>query len=146
MNANTIIVEELYQAPLEKVWHALTDKDQMKQWYFDIPDFRLQEGAVFNFYEPGGYNRFHHQCTIKEINLFKKFVHTWRYPEKSKGSTELTWQLFPEGDTTQLKLVHSGIESFANDGPDFSRENFEAGWKEILGNSLKKFVGGRGSE
>ncbi len=41
MNANTIIVEELYQAPLEKVWHALTDKDQMKQWYFDIPDFRL---------------------------------------------------------------------------------------------------------
>ena len=140
MQSEILTQEELYNAPLEKVWNALTDREQMKQWYFDIPDFELKEGAVFNFYEPGGKNEFHHQCLIQEINPYKKFVHTWAYPEKSKGETTLTWELFPEGDTTTVKLSHSGIESFADGGSDLSKENFEAGWKEILGVSLKKFL------
>jgi uncharacterized protein YndB with AHSA1/START domain len=25
-------------APVDKVWNALTNKEQMKNWYFDIPD------------------------------------------------------------------------------------------------------------
>lgn len=142
METGILIREELYNAPLEKVWNALTDKDQMKEWYFDIPDFELEEGSVFNFYEPGGKNEFHHQCTIKEINPFKKFQHTWTYPEKSKGETTLTWELFPEGDTTLVKLSQTGIESFADGGEAFSKENFETGWKEIMSSSLKDFVEG----
>ncbi len=31
------IIERTYNAPVSKVWSAITDKDQMKQWYFDIP-------------------------------------------------------------------------------------------------------------
>lgn len=142
MQTDILTYEETYNVPLEKVWEALTNKDQMKQWYFDIPDFELKEGGVFNFFEPGGQNLFHHQCTIKEINPFKKFVHTWTYPEKSKGSTEISWELFPEGDTTLVKFSHTGVESFTDGGNDLSKENFEAGWKEILEVSLKKFLEG----
>lgn len=27
------------KAPVNKIWSALTNKDEMKIWYFDIPDF-----------------------------------------------------------------------------------------------------------
>ena len=37
-------------APVDKVWNALTEKEQLKNWYFDIPDFELKEGNAFNFY------------------------------------------------------------------------------------------------
>ena len=45
-----IIVEEIYQAPLEKVWSALTEIEQMKQWYFDnIPAFKPEVGFETKF-------------------------------------------------------------------------------------------------
>lgn len=65
MNNNPIVVEAIIHAPVEKVWHALTDTDQMKAWYFDIPDFELKIGNVFNFYEPGENRKYHHRGIIK---------------------------------------------------------------------------------
>jgi uncharacterized protein YndB with AHSA1/START domain len=66
ISAQTVIKETS-----EKIWKALTEKDQMREWYFDIPDFELKEGAIFNFYEPGDARQFHHRCQIKEIVPFK---------------------------------------------------------------------------
>ena len=31
------IIERTYNAPRNKVWRAITSKDDMKQWYFDLP-------------------------------------------------------------------------------------------------------------
>lgn len=141
MSSDMILREEVYNARAASVWNALTDKEKMKQWYFDIPDFELKEGAVFNFYEPGGKNQFHHQCKIKEIVPSKKFQHTWTYPDHSKGATVLTWELFEEGENrTRVKLSHSGIDSFADGGEALASGNFQAGWDEIMGSSLKKFL------
>ncbi|HCT30562.1 MAG TPA: SRPBCC domain-containing protein [Bacteroidales bacterium] len=137
---NPITFETHYAASPEKVWKAITDKEQMKQWYFDIPDFELKENATFNFYEPGNEKKFHHLCVIKEIVPNHKFQHTWTYPELSKGSSLLTWELIPDGKGTLVKLTHTGIESFADGGKDFSQENYEAGWNEILGKMLREFL------
>jgi uncharacterized protein YndB with AHSA1/START domain len=30
-------------APVDKVWNALTNKEQMKNWYFDIPDLNQKK-------------------------------------------------------------------------------------------------------
>lgn len=135
-----ITFETHYAAAPERVWQAITDKELMKQWYFDIPDFELKVNATFNFYEPGNERKFHHRCVIKEIVPNRKFQHTWTYPELSKGSSLLTWELIPDGNGTLVKLTHSGIESFADGGKDFAQENYEAGWNEILGKLLKEFL------
>jgi len=34
-----LVVERTYDAPVALVWKALTDKDDIKQWSFDIPEF-----------------------------------------------------------------------------------------------------------
>lgn len=42
-----IIVQYKVNAPIEKVWKALTNMAEMKSWYFDIPDFELEVGRQF---------------------------------------------------------------------------------------------------
>lgn len=135
-----IVVEAKFNAAPEKVWQALTDKDQMRTWYFDIPDFELKVNATFNFYEPGEAKKYHHRCTIKEIVSNVKLRHTWTHPSHSKGESMLTWEIIPDVDSVLVRLTHSGIENFADAGSDFSRENYVMGWNEIVGQSLKGFV------
>ena len=115
-----------------KVWQALTDKNQMREWYFDIPDFELSEGMVFNFYEPGDEKRYHHRCQIKEIVPNQKFSHSWAHPSHSKGESLVTWLLTEENGATEVTLLHQGVENFADAGPEFSLENFQVGWEGIL--------------
>lgn len=50
------------------------------------------------------------------------------------------FELFPEGQSTRLKLTHEGLETFPADLPDFSRESFAEGWTFIIGTALKEFV------
>ena len=40
MKNEPVIIERVFDIPVEKVWNAITDKDQMKKWYIDIPDFK----------------------------------------------------------------------------------------------------------
>lgn len=136
-----IIVEQFIEAPPEKVWQAITNKEQMKEWYFDIADFELKEGAIFNFYESEK-KEYHHRGKILEIIPNQKFKHTWTHPSHSKGSSYLTWELIPEGTGTRVKLTHEGLENFADGGPAFAPENFAMGWDAIVHSSLKNYLYG----
>ena len=45
-----VTVQQRVSAPVDKVWNALTDKAQMKEWYFDISDFELGIHNKFTFF------------------------------------------------------------------------------------------------
>ncbi|HEY1009998.1 MAG TPA: SRPBCC domain-containing protein, partial [Daejeonella sp.] len=49
METKPLIVERTYHAPIERVWKAITNKDQMKEWYFDLSEFRAEKGFKFSF-------------------------------------------------------------------------------------------------
>ncbi len=136
-----IISKVQIKEPASKIWEALTQKDKMKEWYFDIPDFELREGSVFNFYEPGGENKFHHRCVIREIVPDKKFSHTWTYPELSKGESLVTWFLTEKNGLTEVTVQHEGTKSFADAGADFAEENYQMGWDGFM-SVLKNYVYG----
>lgn len=135
-----IIVQYKISAPIEKVWKALTDKHDMKSWYFEIEDFEPNVGKIFNFYEPGGENKYHHQGEILEIIPNQILKHTWSYPDFSDLKTKVTWELQSEDNGTLVKLIHEDIENFKDLGEGFSRENFTNGWNSILGQSLKGYL------
>ncbi|WP_223599681.1 SRPBCC domain-containing protein [Chryseobacterium sp. GVT01B] len=135
-----ITVQYKINAPAEKIWKALTDKNEMKSWYFDIQDFALEIGKEFNFFEPGGENKYHHQGKILEIIPNQKLKHTWSYPDFSMLKTIVTWELLPEDGQTLVKLTHENIENFKDLGDGFSRDNFTQGWNTILGQSLKEYL------
>ena len=135
-----VVFKQKVNAPVEKVWSALTDKAQMKEWYFDIPDFQLDVHNEFNFYEPGRENKYHHRGEILEVIPHQKLKHTWTYPEFSKEKTIVKWELEKENDGTLVKLTHKGLENFSHLGYDFQKESFKNGWTEIIGKNLKEYV------
>lgn len=127
-----ILTKIVIDATASMVWHALTNKSQMKEWYFDIPDFNLEEGATFNFYEPGGAKEYHHRCQIQEVIPHTKLSYTWTHPSYSKGNSVVSWFLKEADGATEVILQHEGIENFADAGPDFTRESYQVGWEELL--------------
>lgn len=139
MNEN-VTVKQKVDAPIEKVWKALTNKVQMKEWYFDIPDFELEVHNEFNFFEPGGENKYHHRGEILEIISNKKLTHTWTYPEFSEEKSVVTWHLEEDGEGTIITLTHEGLGNFKHLGKDFQKESFNNGWNEIIGGSLKDYL------
>jgi uncharacterized protein YndB with AHSA1/START domain len=139
MNNEPIVIERTYNAPVERVWKAITDKDQMKEWYFDIAEFKAEKGFEFSFY--GGDakgEQYLHLCKIMEVIPNKKLKHSWRY-DGYEGDSFVTFELFDEGDKTKVKLTHEGLETFPA-VPAFAKENFVQGWTQIIGTSLKDYV------
>jgi uncharacterized protein YndB with AHSA1/START domain len=69
----------------------------------------------------------------------RKLRYSWRYDGFS-GNSFVTWELFPEGNKTRLKLTHEGLETFPADNHDFDKSNFAQGWTELVGSLLKRYV------
>jgi uncharacterized protein YndB with AHSA1/START domain len=140
MSNGTLQFERTYNAPVGKVWQAITNKAQMKEWYFDVDGFKPEVGNVFTFSggPPDG-EQFLHICEILEIVPDKKLSHSWRY-DGYAGNSILTWELFDEGGKTRVKLTHTGLDTFPADKPDFVINNFNEGWTHILGISLKDYL------
>lgn len=139
-NSEPIVKEVLLDATPAKVWKAITDRDEMKKWYFDLKEFKAVPGFEFEF-EGGPDGRIYiHQCKIVEVIPLKKLSYTWSY-KGYKGSTIVSFELFEEGERTLLKLTHEGLESFEiNHNPDLDRKNFDAGWTHIIGTSIKDYT------
>ena len=133
-----IVMERTFDAPVERVWTALTDVNEMRQWYFDLKEFKPEIGFEFEFVVEHEGNNYHHLCKVTEVIPQKKIAYTWRY-KGEPGDSLVTFEIFPEGDKTRLKLTHSGIETFPKT-PAYARKNFEAGWTQIIGSELKQFV------
>lgn len=141
MKNEPVIKEILLNAPVEKVWKAITDREEMKQWYFDLSGFRPEVGFTFRFEGRKDDTIFVHLCRVTEVIPGRKLSYTWQY-EKLPGVTTVTFELFPEGNSTRLKLTHEGIESLASGGPDYDRSNFVEGWNHIIGTSLPGWLEG----
>ena len=136
--AEAVVIERILNAPVPRVWSALTDVDQMRQWYFDLKEFRPEVGFEFEFVVEHEGASYHHLCRVTEVVPQQKIAYTWRY-KGEPGDSLVTFELFDEGNDTRLKLTHTGIETFPKT-PAYARKNFETGWTAIIGSELKQFV------
>ncbi len=87
-----IVVEANINAPASLVWQALTDKAGMKEWYFNLEEFKAEVGFKFQFYGGTEDKQYLHLCTIIEVIPEKKLSHTWMY-ENVTTETIVTWKL-----------------------------------------------------
>jgi len=133
-----VVIERTFNAAVARVWEALTDADEMRVWYFDLKEFKPEVGFEFEFTVEHEGTKYHHLCKITEVIPQKKIAYTWRYAGE-EGDSLVTFELFADGDKTRLKLTHEGLETFPK-LPAYARTNFEKGWTEIIGSSLKQHV------
>lgn len=135
-----IVVSQTINAPVEKIWQAITDKELMKQWYFSIDKFKAEEGFVFSFEGGTETTQYTHLCTITEVVPHQKLSYSWRYVGY-EGDTLVSFLLQPvTQQQTKVTLTHSDIESFGNNNPDLAKSNFQEGWNHIIKVALKDFA------
>ena len=133
-----VVIERTFNAPVARVWKALTNADEMRVWYFDLKEFKPEVGFEFEFTVEHEGTKYHHLCKITEVIPQKKIAYTWRYAGE-EGNSLVTFELFDDGGKTRLKLTHEGLETFPK-LPAYAKTNFEKGWTEIIGSSLKQYV------
>jgi PhnB protein len=141
MEENKIVLERIYNAPLPTVWKALTDINQMKQWYFpQLESFEPKEGfeTQFNVHHEG--KDYYHIWKIKEVVPMKKISVEWKYKDYP-GNSLVSFELFTQGNKTRLVLTHEGIETFSPEKyPELAKKNFVEGWTQFMDKELKEFL------
>lgn len=136
----TVIKEFIYNTSPEKLWHAISDKEKMKFWYFDLEEFKAEIGFEFRFWGGTENRQYFHICRITDVIPVRKLCNTWSY-DGIPGITELCFEINTAGDNlSKLKLSHAGFETFPRDNPDLDPKNFDKGWEYILGTSLKNYL------
>ncbi len=96
------------EAPIGRVWAALTDADVMSNWMEDdTVQIDLRVGgryAIFSGETTG---------TFTEIEKPEILEYTWRQKEwpKTWADSLVRWELGREGQTTRIRLVHSKLPS-----------------------------------
>lgn len=140
VSSEPIIVEQSFPVEPETVWRAVTDPVLMRQWYFEpIADFRPEVGFETEFDVETGGRTFRHRWKVTNVVPGRSITYTWRYDGfPGVGSTE--WKLSKTPEGTRLLLICSGIESFPQDIPEFTRESGQAGWEYFIQGSLPSFL------
>lgn len=136
MNAQPLIIEQTYNAPVSRVWDAITNNEKMKEWYFKLDEFKPEVGFKFSFEGSDKGKIYVHLCEVTEVIPGKKLTHSWTYRDYA-GETYVTWELFDEGDKTRLRLTHAGLETIED--TDLANAPFKAGWTHLT-NALKDFL------
>ncbi len=142
--SDAIIIEQLLNAPVGKVWEAITELRHMKSWYMNaLTDFRAEAGFETRFTVHHEGKEFIHLWKVTEVIPRKRISYEWKYAGYP-GNSLVIFELSALDRRTKVKLTHTGLESFLPDRhPELGRGNFLAGWTALIGTSIGQFLEAR---
>jgi uncharacterized protein YndB with AHSA1/START domain len=142
----TFVVERTYSAPLDRVWHALTDTNARNEWFGGGPafteevkshDFRVGGHGIEEGQWHGGPRSLFHS-TYTDIVEHQRIVFTYdMWVDDRHMSTSLTTiTVQADDDGTRLTYTEQGVHFDGLDSPE-GREEGTKGLLEQLGAYLK---------
>jgi uncharacterized protein YndB with AHSA1/START domain len=136
----TVRIEHLFNAPVDRVWAAITRWDEMVQWYFEnIPEFRAEVGFQTSFTVMSDERPFTHIWKVTSVVPGREITYQWNFAEY-EGTGSVHFLLAPEGKDTLLTLTNEGLETFPRNVPEFTRESCIAGWGFFIKDRLAKYL------
>jgi len=134
------MIEQPFHFSIKIVWSAITELNQMKQWFFEnIPSFKPEVGFDTGFIVENEGRVFPHLWKITEVAAPKKITYSWSY-EGYPGKAFVTFELDEINNGTKLTLTNSVTESFPEDIPEFTLESCRAGWIYFIQQRLKAYL------
>jgi uncharacterized protein YndB with AHSA1/START domain len=146
---DAVIAEIEIAAPPERVFDAITKREQARQWgggkEFEILRWEMdvRPGGKWDFVSrersgkhPIGLDRFEHHGEFLEVDPPRLLVQTWYanwHPNPSQR-TLVRWELTPTKTGTRLKVTHSGLAQLAG-----TAEGYSQGWPGLV-QQIKTFV------
>ncbi|MBS1494147.1 MAG: SRPBCC domain-containing protein [Bacteroidetes bacterium] len=137
-NTEPVIKEVTIDAPVSKVWKAITEKEQIAEWLMPSNDFELKAGTTFHMTGSSKGVEYPHICTITEIVPEKKLSYTWAVKDKL-SDTLVTYELEEQDGKTKVTLTHSGWDKVTLNTVGATREDYNNGWNHVLP-GLQKYV------
>lgn len=135
-----VVVEHSFNTSMQKVWSAITDLDEMRQWYFDqLEDFRPKVGFRTQFVVQVEDRVFTHLWEVTQVIPQRKITYNWKYLEYP-DSGDVSFELLPGQDHVIVRLDVRVIDDFPDDIPEFKRESCVQGWEYFIGQNLKEYL------
>ena len=140
LDPDKVILERSFNAPIEVVWRAITEPEEMKQWFFSsIKTFKPVVGFEVQVDSGCEGKTKAHVWRVTEVVPGRRIAYSWNYPVR-RGNSAVSWELFDEGKSTRLRLVHTGMQSLEPEKNSPSeRGSFFGGWTHFAGR-LKEYV------
>ena len=140
MTSNPIVIEQVFDVTTETLWKAITQHQQMIQWYFEnIPDFKPEVGFTTQFVIKNEGRQFTHLWEIVEVIPNKKIAYTWQYKEY-EGESIAVFEILEHEHQSLLRITCEGLETLPQDIPEFARESCQGGWKYFIKQRLKDYL------
>lgn len=152
---NEIIIQRVFDLPIDKVWQALTVPEEFKKWWgpngFTCPSSKMEArvgGKYLNCMRGPDGKEYWSTGIVREFIPEKRLVITDSFSDKYGNiipASEygmpgdwpkellITFYLEEADGATKLKLIHEGI-------PDEMRDECIKGWSESL-DKLEKNIG-----
>ncbi|RKE98431.1 SRPBCC family protein [Ichthyenterobacterium magnum] len=135
-----IIVEQRFNTSTETLWKAITEHQQMIQWYFEnIPDFKPEVGFTTQFLIENEGRQFTHLWKIVEVIPNKKITYTWQYKEY-EGESIAVFEILEHKHQSILRITCEGLETLPQDIPEFTRQSCQGGWDYFIKQRLKDYL------
>ena len=135
-----IVVEQSFAVSVDKIWAALTEPDQMRQWFFEMmSDFKAEPGFETRFDIINEGRDFPHLWKVVEVLPNEKLVVNWTfggYP----GSSNVCFEIIAGESENTVRLSTEVLEDFPQYIPEFKRESAVGGWKYFINGQLKSFL------
>lgn len=133
MKTDEIRRELVIDAPIEKVWDALTDPGQLSQWFGDIAEVDLRPGGRARF----GWSEYESvsEAVVETVERPLRFSFRWEAVEGmslEEASTLVQFDLEPAGGKTRLRMVESGFASLPEDMYERRFSENDSGWTAEL--------------
>ena len=136
-----IVIEETFETPIENVWKAITESNQMQQWFFQqIDSFKAEVGFSSSFLVEANGRKFTHLWDVVSVKTSDQIKYRWRYKEY-QGDSYVTFKLQAKDlSKTKLTLIAEVEKDFPSDVPEFKRESCISGWNYFIKESLKNYL------
>jgi uncharacterized protein YndB with AHSA1/START domain len=141
---DAVISEIEIAAPPERVFKALTTRDQALQWgttdAFQVVswemDARPRGKWSFTSVEKGGAKEYEHHGEVLEVDEPRVLAYTWfaNWHEDPLHQTVVRWELTATPKGTNVKVTHSGLAKLPSAAAGYSQ-----GWPGLL-QDLKRFL------
>ena len=134
-NWTLILVRQLHHSP-DKVWQALIDPAQLREWApFDVDGSLGKTGATVKLTTVGAPASYVTETTIKRADPPKVLEYNW-------GDKDLRWELEPAGSGTKLTLWHNIDRRYISMGAAGWHVCFDVMDRWLDGNPIGRLVAG----
>lgn len=141
MSSNKVVIERVFNAPVNLVWLIWTEPEYIKIWFGSDPngtvisaDIDLSVGGKYtiSFQDSDGsvHTAFGEYVEIIE---FSKLRYTWEWESEAGHVSEVTVEFIPQEEKTLSILTHSNLNPNSVHG-------YLDGWNGALDKIVKKII------